>query len=253
MQSFFQRGLSQRSFFPHAAAALTLALLFTLPAIAAERVTLRSGFDLVCDHQTTIPGGVRLFLTPADDSYLDVSPGDIVIEQPDKVEPAKTASSISPLDAKKTDIPTILAQAGATHHIDADLLASVIRAESNGNPRAVSRAGAQGLMQLMPGTAATLGVHDSFAPDQNIAGGTAYLDWLLTRYQDNPVLALAAYNAGPEAVDRYHGVPPYAETRLYVARVLHDFNQRTRQLAHNQTQARTHSLPHDSTPATPSF
>jgi soluble lytic murein transglycosylase-like protein len=112
------------------------------------------------------------------------------------------------------------------HRIDADLLAAVVHAESNGNPRAVSRAGAQGLMQLMPGTAATLGVTDAFAPEQNVSGGTAYLDALLTRYHDNIALALAAYNAGPLAVDRYHGIPPYPETRAYVARVLREFNRR---------------------------
>ena len=81
-------------------------------------------------------------------------------------------------------------------------------------------------MQLMPGTAQQLGVADSFAPDQNVRGGAAYLDRLLTRYRDNLVLALAAYNAGPEAVDRYHGIPPYHETRVYVARVVHEFNRR---------------------------
>ena len=122
----------------------------------------------------------------------------------------------------------MLARAGMAHNIDADLLASVVHAESGGQVRAVSRAGAQGLMQLMPGTASTLGVRDSFAPEQNIAGGTAYLDQLLTRYRDNIALALAAYNAGPAAVDRYHGIPPYAETRAYVARVIREFNRRKR-------------------------
>ena len=119
-------------------------------------------------------------------------------------------------------------QAGAQHNLDVDLLASVVRAESGGNARAVSRAGAQGLMQLMPQTAAQLGVADSFRPEQNIQGGTAYLDALLVHYHDNLALALAAYNAGPEAVEKYHGVPPYRETRNYVARVILEFNRQKR-------------------------
>ncbi|HTM17430.1 MAG TPA: lytic transglycosylase domain-containing protein, partial [Terracidiphilus sp.] len=76
--------------------------------------------------------------------------------------------------------------------------------------------------------AADLGVSDSFAPDQNVRGGSAYLDELLRRYHDNISLALAAYNAGPAAVDKYHGIPPYHETRAYVARVIHEFNRRVR-------------------------
>ena len=119
---------------------------------------------------------------------------------------------------------------GVAHNIDADLLASVVRAESGGRATAVSRTGAQGLMQLMPGTASDLGVQNAFQADENIKGGSAYLDALLTRYHDNMALALAAYNAGPGAVDRYHGVPPYRETRLYVARVIREFNRR-KQLA----------------------
>jgi soluble lytic murein transglycosylase-like protein len=106
------------------------------------------------------------------------------------------------------------------------LLASLVKAESDGNAHAISHAGAQGLMQLMPETAAGLGVRDSFQPDQNVRGGSSYLDALLTLYHDNLALALAAYNAGPEAVDKYHGIPPYRETRAYVARVIHEFNRR---------------------------
>jgi soluble lytic murein transglycosylase-like protein len=94
-------------------------------------------------------------------------------------------------------------------------------------------------MQLMPSTAAGLGVADSFAPQQNVRGGSAYLDALLTRYHDNMALALAAYNAGPAAVDRYRGIPPYHETRAYVARVIHEFNRRVlaRQALARQTVA----------------
>jgi soluble lytic murein transglycosylase-like protein len=137
-----------------------------------------------------------------------------------------------PLSPAKTENPTpeevrgMMARAGVKHNLDVDLLASVVRAESGGNIHAVSRTGARGLMQLMPGTAAQLGVKDSFHPEQNINGGTAYLDALLLRYHDNIALALAAYNAGPATVDRYHGIPPYRETRAYVARVIHEFNRR---------------------------
>jgi soluble lytic murein transglycosylase-like protein len=134
----------------------------------------------------------------------------------------------------------MLANAGSRHNVDADLLASVVKAESGGQVRAVSRTGAQGLMQLMPGTAKEQGVADAFRPEQNIAGGTAYLDQLLTRYHDNMALALAAYNAGPGAVDRYHGIPPFHETQAYVARVIREFNRRKQfalQLASRSTTA----------------
>ena len=143
-------------------------------------------------------------------------------------------------DAKLTpaDLHLMLADAGEQHNVDSDLLASIVKAESNGNAHAVSHAGARGLMQLMPGTAADLGVDDSFAPDQNVRGGSAYLDGLLRRYHDNIALALAAYNAGPAAVDKYHGIPPYHETRAYVARVIHEFNRRVL-LARQREAART--------------
>ncbi len=97
---------------------------------------------------------------------------------------------------------------------------AVIATESAGRPDAVSHAGAQGLMQLMPGTAERFGVTDSFDPHQNIRGGVAYLDWLMTEFDGDPILALAAYNAGENAVKRAGGVPDYEETRNYVPKVL---------------------------------
>ncbi len=213
----------------HTIALVNLLMLVTagwlVPARAAERVYLRGGSDLICDHQKNVGGRVRLYLTAAEDSYLDVAADDIL-----RLEPAAGEPAISKPHAVSVkvplDVPTLLGQAGARHHIDPDLLASVVRAESGGRVRAVSRAGAQGLMQLMPGTASDLGVRDSLAPDQNVAGGTAYLDALLMYYHDDLARALAAYNAGPAAVNRYHGIPPYAETRRYVARIIHDYNRR---------------------------
>jgi soluble lytic murein transglycosylase-like protein len=99
------------------------------------------------------------------------------------------------------------------------LVSAIIDVESHGDPSAVSRAGAQGLMQLMPDTAATYGVVDAFDPEENVSGGCRYMQYLLKRYRGNVKLALAAYNAGPGVVDAAHGVPSYAETRAYVARV----------------------------------
>jgi soluble lytic murein transglycosylase-like protein len=228
------------------------------PAVyAAEHVTLRNGFEMDCARREAAGDRVRLYLMPSavsagagagpavgdDSNYIEVAASAVLrvesIPDPPVPVAAAVAGSVSaaPAGTAAKDLVTaltpeemrqMLARAGALHNIDADLLASVVAAESGGNVRAVSRAGARGLMQLMPGTATVLGVKDSFAPEENIGGGTAYLDALLTRYNDNMALALAAYNAGSETVDRYHGIPPYAETRMYVARVIREFNRRKR-------------------------
>jgi hypothetical protein len=207
-------------------------------ARGAEHVTLKSGSELDCVRTEVMGDKVRLYFVVKDaaagedSNYMEVAADSIasvetVADVPEPVVavtmPSPTAIMTAPT---KEEMHTMLAQAGAAHHIDEDLLASVVRAESAGQVRAVSRTGARGLMQLMPGTASAMGVEDSFKADQNISGGTAYLDWLLTRYHDNVGLALAAYNAGPGAVDKYHGIPPYRETRMYVARVIREFNRR---------------------------
>jgi hypothetical protein len=206
---------------------------------AAERVTLRNGYEMRCDHHAAVDGRVRLYLGPGEGSYIELKPEEIagVEHVADRPAAAEESSQIAPKTAAKptadaklspADLHEMLARAGDEHNVDVDLLASLVKAESNGNAHAVSRAGAKGLMQLMPGTANDLGVEDSFKPEENVRGGSAYLDALLTRYHDNVALALAAYNAGPQAVDRYHGIPPYHETRVYVARVIHEFNRRVR-------------------------
>jgi soluble lytic murein transglycosylase-like protein len=218
-------------------------------ARAAEHVTLKNGFALDCARREARGDKVRLYFagnnaSAADGSnYLEVA-ADSVVRVETVADPPPDAAQASAATTDKAaatkpptrmEIHAMLAEAGAAHHIDEDLLASVVRAESAGQFRAVSRTGAQGLMQLMPGTANAMGVKDAFQPGQNITGGTAYLDALLIRYHDNVAFALAAYNAGPGAVDRYHGVPPFHETREYVARVIREFNRRKQLIQVAQT------------------
>jgi len=230
-----------------------MALLPSPMAHAAEHVTLRNGFELDCARQETHGDHVRLYLVSPDSSsttanYMDVAADAVVRVEPVPDNPvvletpspaSSSAQSPAVTTLTREEMHTMLASAGGQHNIDSDLLASVVKAESGGRVRAVSRVGAQGLMQLMPATAQKLGVEDAFAPKDNINGGTAYLDMLLTRYHNNVALALAAYNAGPAAVDRYHGIPPYAETRAYVARVIREFNRRKRSSGSNEQVART--------------
>jgi len=205
-------------------------LLSTPKARAAEHITLTNGFDMMCDHRVADGDRVRLYLDGT--NFLEVGATEITgsehVDLPVITTVAKSSAAIAAPATRLSDaeLHQLLTKPGQAHDLDVDLLASVVKQESGGQVHAVSRTGARGLMQLMPGTAAELGVGDSFAPGQNVSGGTAYLDGLLKRYHDNLTLALAAYNAGPAAVDRWHGIPPYRETRAYVARVIHEFNRR---------------------------
>jgi len=134
--------------------------------------------------------------------------------------PAANASGGGSAPASFAD--AIQAAAAATG-VDPRLLTAVAEQESGMNPDAVSPAGAEGLMQLMPGTAQSLGVQDAFDPAQNALGGAEYLKEMLAKFQGDVPLALAAYNAGPGAVEEYGGIPPYAETEAYVRGVLQDY------------------------------
>jgi len=229
-------------------------------AWAAEQATLSNGFAMRCDHHAQVDGRVRLYLNPGENNYIELLPNEItgfeqVVDPTPSAAQPKAGEQGADAQLNPADLHEMLAEVGHQQNLDADLLASVVKAESGGNSRAVSHAGARGLMQLMPSTAADLGVDDSFRPGENLRGGSIYLDALLTRYHDNVALALAAYNAGPAAVDRYHGIPPYRETRAYVARVIHEFNRRV--LARRSAQAHRVGLaragsagaPHDALPS----
>lgn len=133
-----------------------------------------------------------------------------------QVQPGTPPAADSPLSS-------LIDRSAQQHGVDPGLVRLVVQKESNFNPQAVSPKGAMGLMQLMPGTAALLGVQDPFNPAQNIDGGVRYLKQCLERFDNNVCLALAAYNAGPENVAKYQGVPPFAETRNYVANIVREY------------------------------
>lgn len=118
------------------------------------------------------------------------------------------------------DLESLIARYSAMRSLDPDLVRAVIQVESGGYTMALSNKGAMGLMQLMPGTARELAVDDPYDAEQNVSGGTQYLSHMLDLFNGNLELALSGYNAGPEAVNRYGGIPPYPETRSYVEKVL---------------------------------
>lgn len=126
----------------------------------------------------------------------------------------------NPTSASRAEINNLIDKYSEQAGLDVDFVKAVINQESGFNPNATSKCGAMGLMQLMPGTAQGLGVTNAYDPEQNIQGGTKYLKGLMDRFDNNKSLALAAYNAGPNAVKKYGGIPPYQETQNYVKSVL---------------------------------
>jgi len=200
---------------------LTL-LLAALPAFSAEIAILRNGFTIRHERRDLIGANTRLYTGTDNTSYIDIPTVEIDHYEADLTP----VSAPAPAVTSTASIQDVVHGSSARYRLDPDLVNSVIRAESGFNPHAVSRKGAQGLMQLMPQTASTLGVTNPLDPQANVDGGTRYLRELLEHYNFDLIKALAAYNAGPLRVQQYGGVPPYSETHAYVARVIRDFNQK---------------------------
>ena len=194
---------------------LCLAIPGAAPA-RADTALLANGFRLRVAGKELQGASVRLFIPGG--GYVDVRPSEIIGFEPDEA-PVPSLPLPPPEPAPAPAAPH-------DHHgLDPVLVQSMIAEESGFNARAVSPKGAAGLMQLMPGTARDLRVSDVFDPGQNVEAGARYLRSLLERYKGDLAKALAAYNAGPGAVDRHRGIPPYRETRNYVRRVLTRFNR----------------------------
>jgi soluble lytic murein transglycosylase-like protein len=191
---------------------LSCAVLFGVaPSLRAEYVALRNGQRL---HVT----GYQLL---GEKYRLQIAGGivEVPVEEVMAIEPEDLFAPLPAPVAATAPFQEMVKAAAARYSVDADLIASVIAAESNFDPKAVSKKNARGLMQLLPETAARFGVQNIFDPQENIDAGTHYLRDLLRRYDNDLVLALAAYNAGPERVLQFGRVPPYPETASYIRRV----------------------------------
>ena len=204
-------------------------LLLGAQAARAEYVVLRSGQRLRVTGYERLGAMMRLHVVGGS---IEIPTEEIVAIEPEDFFPA--------LKKERLDVPfeELIRAAAEKHGVEAQLIASVIAVESNFNPRAVSRKQAQGLMQLMPETAARFAVADPFDPAQNIEAGTRYLKELLAKYDQDLRLALAAFNAGPEKVEKYQGVPPYDETQNYIRKVTEEVKKNKRKASTRRAQGR---------------
>jgi len=230
---------------------LAVLLMAHLSALGAELAVLKNGFSIRFEHKEQTGNQTRLYTSTG---YVDIASDQIASFEAEEApvaapepaaapvntvpaasaNPAATAPAApapaapAPVQTASTDLDEVIREASRKNRLDPDFVSSVIKAESNFKPRAVSKKGAQGLMQLMPSTASQLGVTDPFDARANVEAGTAHLSALLDQYHDDPVKALAAYNAGAHRVKQYNGVPPYRETRAYISKIVRDFNAKKR-------------------------
>jgi hypothetical protein len=226
---------------------ITAVATVTLPCLATDVAVLKNGFSIRHERREVVGDVTRLYVNADGSNYVDVPTSEIehfeAAPEPPASDDRLPASAPrfpasgfpatpSPFARVGQNTPSALSlddvinSASGHYRLDPDLVNSVIKAESGFNVRAVSPKGAEGLMQLMPGTASELGVRNVFDAQANVEGGAKYLRELLERYNFDLVKALAAYNAGPQRVEQFGGVPPFYETRVYVARVVKDFNKK---------------------------
>jgi soluble lytic murein transglycosylase-like protein len=210
-------------------AALLLSLMaLAAPALRAEYVVLRSGLRLRVTGYQLVGENYLLQMTGGKVA--------IAVKEVVAIEPEDTFGPPATVQADPQPLYRDLVEAAAKrYNMDADLITSVIAVESNFDPKAVSRKNARGLMQLLPETAAKLGVKNIDDPAENIDGGTRYLRDLLQKYKNDLALALAAYNAGPDKIELYGRIPPFAETISYVRRVKSGYEK-------SKTKASTNTL-----------
>jgi soluble lytic murein transglycosylase-like protein len=203
-------------------ALLLAALVLAAPAAEADIAVLANGQTMKVASVRRAEGQVWLALKEGGEVALPgadlrgIVPDEVADEVLEEIADAPAGS----------DLQALAIAAARRHNLDPALVLALVQVESAFQPGAVSPKGAQGLTQLMPGTAREMGVKDAMDPEQNLDGGARYLRWLLSRYGGDLKRALAAYNAGPGAVDRHRGVPPYRETMQYVRRVLDSYNDK---------------------------
>ncbi len=239
--------------------AIALVLLGAqLSALGSEMAVLRNGFSIRHERREQIGKFTRLY-TGDQQGYVDVLTDSIASFEPVEPTPpdplvAAPQKPVQPVVAPqpaKVDIDQLIRDASDRYRLDPDFVSSVIKAESNFQPKAVSRKGAQGLMQLMPATSILLGVTNPFDPKANIEAGTAFLSQLLDQYNNDALKALAAYNAGAHRVEQYHGVPPYRETKAYVARIVRDYNKKKLAQGNTASQSKQKQQAATKTPGAP--